>query len=134
MTERHSEQPAQALAAWASFTAFLVAAYLGGLVVLLRAKAYFGWGSNRPVSSWGEVLALIGVTVLYIVVCTYLAAICWLILARFVFSWRAASMVVCYGPTTRFDRWLLRTIVPGEPVSSGEQVAALPSNNRRRGP
>jgi hypothetical protein len=134
VTERHSKQPRYAAAAWASFMVFMAAAYLGGVAVLLRAKAYFGWPANRPVSGWGEVLAIFGVTLLYIVVCTYAASICWLIFARFVFSWREATMVLCYGPTTRFDRWLLKTIVPGGPHDSESQAAALPSNNRWRGP
>jgi hypothetical protein len=92
---------------------------LGGAAVLLRAQAYFGWPDNGPVSGWGEILALIGVALLYVTICAYVAGICWLVFARFVFSWREAKMIVCFGPTTPFDRWLLKTIVPGGPEGSG---------------
>jgi hypothetical protein len=108
----------------------LAAAYFGGVAILLRAQAYFGWPNNRPVSGWGEILALIGVMLVYIAICTYVAGICWLIFARYVFSWREATMVVGYGPTTRFDRWLLKTIVPGGREGSEGRAAAMPSNNR----
>jgi hypothetical protein len=133
MTERHSKQPPRALAAWASFGAFLAAAYWGTVLVLIRAMPFLGF-DNRPISSWREWVVLLTVPLLLILVATYVAGIFWLILARFVFSWREASMVVCYGPTTSFDRWLLKTIVPGGPLGSQPEAAAMPSNNRWRGP
>lgn len=134
MTERYSKQHPQAFAAWASFIVFLAAAYFGAAAVMIYSRVHLGWPSNRPISSWGEMLVTIAVPLLLIVVATYVAGICWLVFARFVFSWQEASMIVCHGPTTRFDRWLLNAIVPGGPAGSDGQAAAMPSNHRWKGP
>jgi hypothetical protein len=105
------------LAAWVSYALFLAAALAGAVAILIPMEHRFG---AHRVSGWGELVTAVGAPVIILCIAVYLGDIVWLILARFVFSYREASMVVRFGPTSRFDRWLLDTIVPRDDSGAGE--------------
>lgn len=85
--------------------------YFGSLLLFRDLPAYLGYDTQRLLSGW-EVLGALVIAILIIVFLVYLSVICWLVFAKLFFTRAEVLRIACYGPTTRFDHWLIDLFFP----------------------
>lgn len=95
-----------------SYTAILIAILSSGLIGAWRVfEKVSPIDLTQKVPLIGVILVFAGTSVVCVVL-IYIANICWLLVARRVFSKEEAGHLVFYGPTSRFDRWLFNKAFP----------------------
>ena len=108
MVRKERRQAARELFAWLSFFVFLGCSLFFGFVPVFDVlPARLGVVDTKGFIGLLQGLWLLGAALLVFVVCVYLGAIAWLLFARLFFSKVEVFRIVCAGPTTRFDRWLV---------------------------
>jgi hypothetical protein len=79
---------------------------LGSVFAFRDLPVRLGFDMQRRLVGW-EMLWVTVIAILVMVFLLYLGAIAWLLFARLFLSKAEVSKVVFYGPTTRFERWLV---------------------------
>ena len=108
-------EPKRMAVAWCTFAIFLAASLCFGTLLEERILLRLGVDLDQQVDVSGfELVFALAFVVASIIILGYLAVISWVLFARIACTREQVLAVLCYGPCTRFERWLVDLVFPEE--------------------